>query len=240
MAPDIFEREGKDGTRFKCSDAFVRTFLHKELKWSQRRATKAARKEPENWEELCEKARLRIAYAIKEEDVPACLIVNSDQTGVTYAPGAGLSWAKTGSKQVSTVGEEEKRAFTAMLSCSAGGFLLPIQAIYQGGTQRSCPKPDAPHHADAIRLHLRFEYSETKTHWANQKTMRLFVEHILVPLLRGNEGRAWSTARAEVYMDHRCVVCASFSGVPNMDQVHVRIHHCLLCTSRMHWPISAM
>jgi hypothetical protein len=49
-----------------------------------------------------------MAYQIKKEDVPSLLYINSDQVQVVYTQGAALTWLKTGSKQVSTVGNDEK------------------------------------------------------------------------------------------------------------------------------------
>ncbi len=99
------------------------------MKWSERCATREAHKLPENWEDLCEKAFLRLAYTIKEYDIPEELIVNTDQTQLVYAPGSKLTWTKSGSKQVSIIGLNEKRALTLVVSVACGGELLPMQSI---------------------------------------------------------------------------------------------------------------
>ena len=62
-------------------------WLHETMSWSPRKATHAAQKKPLDWEDQCEKSFLRKAYLIKEEDIPAALYVNADQTQVVYAPG---------------------------------------------------------------------------------------------------------------------------------------------------------
>ncbi|KAE9395334.1 hypothetical protein BT96DRAFT_958536 [Gymnopus androsaceus JB14] len=135
--------------------------------------TQAARKRPNDWEDQCERSEFRKAYVIKEEDIPAELWVNSDQTQIVYAPGDKMTWAPTGAKQVSLVGADEKRAFTLML--------LPFQAVYQGLTEKSCPSPGSPEYCEAIELGFLLEYSGTGTYWSNQKTMRTFVDKILAP-----------------------------------------------------------
>ena len=56
------------------------------------------------------------AYGIKEEDIPAELYVNSDQTHVVYVQGSKLTWTTTGSHQVTIIREDEKRAFTIVVS----------------------------------------------------------------------------------------------------------------------------
>jgi hypothetical protein len=100
--------------------------------WSRRKATRAAHKLPDDWEDQCEKSALRKAYLLKEYDIPAELYANSDQTQRLYAPGDKLTYAKTGAKQVSVIGGDEKRAFTVMVTVMSAGTLLPFRAIYQG------------------------------------------------------------------------------------------------------------
>jgi hypothetical protein len=181
MAPEVFEKIAKDGSSFRCSDSYLRQWLHETMKWSQRRATRAAQKLPSDWEDICEKAFLRLAQDVKEWDIPPELYVNSDQTQVTYSQGSRMSYAPTGAKQVSVVGEEEKRAITGMTSISNSGILLPFQVIYMGKSIRSCPNKSANSYTEAESAGFRFEFSGTGTYWSNPKTMRSFVNDILVP-----------------------------------------------------------
>jgi hypothetical protein len=139
MAPEIFEERASDGTKFRCSDSFLRKWLHETMNWSERKATHAAHKLPDDWEDICEKSLLRITQDTKEEDIPATLYVNTDQTQAVYAQGSNLTWTQTGSAHVSVVGEDEKRAFTAVVSVSNSSVLLPFQAIYMGKSNWSCP-----------------------------------------------------------------------------------------------------
>lgn len=151
------------------------------MRWSERKATRAAQKLPCDWEDQCERAFLRKVYLIKEHDIPDTLYVNSDQTQRVYAPGGKMTWAFTGSKQVSLVGGEEKRAFTVMVSVASSSVLLPFQAVYVGKTDTSCPDKASKNYLDAIAVGFRFEFSGTKTYWSNQRTMHDFVDHILSP-----------------------------------------------------------
>lgn len=153
MAPEIFDQRAKDGSKFCCSDSFLRKWLHETMKWSERKATRAVHKLPDDWEDICEKSLLRIAQDIKEEDIPAALYVNTDQTQAVYAQGSNLTWAQTGSVQVSVVGEDEKRAFTAVVSVSNSGVLLPFQAIYMG--KWASPIGLARTNQQSIMMHLR-------------------------------------------------------------------------------------
>ncbi|KII82686.1 hypothetical protein PLICRDRAFT_59034, partial [Plicaturopsis crispa FD-325 SS-3] len=136
---------------------------------------------PDDWEKLCECSFCRLAYSIKEEDIPPSLYVNSDQTQAVFAQGSKLTWAPTGAKQVSVVGEDEKRAFTVLVSISNDGAVLPFQAIYSGYTERSCPNRSARNYGEAESAGFCFECSETDNYWSTQKTMRSFVDKILAP-----------------------------------------------------------
>ncbi|KAJ7472583.1 hypothetical protein FB451DRAFT_990422, partial [Mycena latifolia] len=132
-APELFQRTvGSDGSQFRCSESFVRRYLRNTLGWSERRATKAAQKLPANHQKLIDDAFLREASIIRDYAVPAALRVNTDQTQLVYQQGCDSTWNKRGTKQVATVGQEEKRAFTLVPSISASGVLLPMQAVFSG------------------------------------------------------------------------------------------------------------
>lgn len=46
MAPEIFQKQSKDGSSFRCSDSYLRRWLHGTMLWSERRVTRAAHKLP--------------------------------------------------------------------------------------------------------------------------------------------------------------------------------------------------
>jgi hypothetical protein len=189
MAPEIFDKPYKDGSVFRVSDSYLRTWLRDTLKWSLRRPTNTAQKLPENWEDLCEKSFFRTAYLIKEHDIPSSLILNSDQTQIVYAPGTGLTWEKRGSPQVSVVGVEEKRAFTLVVTLADDGTLVPFQGVYLGSSKRSLPDEDARGYEELTEIGCKFVSSGTDTYWSNQKTSQDLVTHIIVPYLRETKKR---------------------------------------------------
>lgn len=169
-------------------------------------ATRAAHKLPKDWEEKCEHSFFRKVHAIKEEDIPPEMYVNSDQTQVVYSPGNRMTWADIGAKQVSLVGIEDKRAFTLMVSVAASGAILPFQAIYQGYSPLSLPNPGTL--ATAVNgAKFRLEFSNTSTYWSNQQTMRDFVDNILAPYFEGVRARFSPTQKAlwqiDVWSVHR-------------------------------------
>jgi hypothetical protein len=138
-APEIFETISKDGTKFKCSETYMRKFLHKTMGWSEHHATKAAQKRPANCKEVLTEAWIWEAYIIHNHDIPAGLHVNTNQTQLMYQQGTKTTWNKSGAKQVATIGQEEKCAFTLIPSILASGILLPMQAIFMGKTTSSYP-----------------------------------------------------------------------------------------------------
>jgi hypothetical protein len=212
---EIMQRKFYDGSTFKASDTFIRTWLQSAMGWTRRKGTRAAQKLPNDWEVQCEKSAMRKAYLLKEYDIPPELYVNSDQTQRLYAPGHKMTYTEIGSKQVSVVGGDEKRAFTVMVTVSSAGKLLPFQAIYQGKTDRSCPDQHSVNYRDAIAAGFRFVYSGTKTYWANQRTMRLFVDNILAPYFQETKAKlgcpahqyslwtidVWSVHRSDEFLD---------------------------------------
>jgi hypothetical protein len=75
-----FQYLGKDGTFFKCSEAYVLKFLHNTMSWSARRATKAAQKLLENHEEILTNPFLREASVVSDHGISDTLRITTDQT----------------------------------------------------------------------------------------------------------------------------------------------------------------
>jgi hypothetical protein len=149
--------------------------------WSERRATNAAQKQPSNYEEILTNAFLQEAYVVRDHAIPAALCINTDQTQMVYQQGTEKTWNETGAKQVSTVRQEEKRAFTLVPSISASGVVLPMQAIFMGKTQQSCPNRKAASFEEAQALGFQMLPSKTLTYWSTQETMRILVNTIIAP-----------------------------------------------------------
>lgn len=162
-APELFDVDLGNGTRFHCSDAWVRKYLHEQLGWSLQACTCTPQKLPDNYEEILLEAYLREAWIMQNHQIPAELRVNTDQTQTVYQLGMKFSWNMTGEKQVNIVGKDDKRAFTLIPSISASSDILPMQAIYSGGTKASCPSSKADHYEEAQKLGFLLEPSCTDT-----------------------------------------------------------------------------
>jgi hypothetical protein len=171
-APHLFERPtDSDGSVFRCSESFVHRYLRNSLGWSERRATKAAQKLPAHYEKILDDAFLCEAYVIRDYAIPAALRVNTDQTQLVYQQGSSSTWNERGAKQVATIGQEEKRAFTLVPSISASGVLLPIQSVFSGRTAASCPSPASNRYREAVELQYSMVPLLTATYWSNHDTM---------------------------------------------------------------------
>lgn len=214
--PEVFEVPWKNGRMFECSEAWVRQFFVEVMGWSERRATRAAQKVPQNWIELLQELRLRLAWLIKEYDIPAELFLNFDQTNVVYSHGSSSTWAPTGSKQVAIIGTEEKRAFTVVVGVTSSGQALPFQVIYKGQTAASLPTTEALGYEEAIALGFQFVCSKTDTYWATFDTMAAYLRDIVEPYVAQQRERlglppdqkaiilmdVWAVHRSRQFLDH--------------------------------------
>ena len=150
--------------------------------WLERTpSNQAAQKLPENHEEILTKALLHEAYIIRDHAIPAVLCVNTDQTQLIYQQGTKTMWNEKGAKQVATVGQEEKCAFTLVPSIAADGTLLLMQAIYTGQSSRSLPTPSSPGYNNAIDFGFCMQPSLTSTYWSTHETMHDLVDNIIAP-----------------------------------------------------------
>ena len=132
-------------------------------------------------DEILTTAFLREAYIIRDYGVPAGLRVNTDQTQLVYQQGTKTTWNETGAKQVATVGQEEKRAFTLVPSISVSGVLLPMQAVYGGKTKKSCPATNTSLYDEAMQLKFRMLPSKSGNYWSTHETMQDLVNEIIAP-----------------------------------------------------------
>ncbi|KAI0691066.1 hypothetical protein BC835DRAFT_1279846 [Cytidiella melzeri] len=122
--PGLFAVKTKVGT-FSCSIRFVRSFLRRYMRWSMRKATKAAQKIPLDAEAKCRASFLRQALSIRNYHILPELRVNIDQTQVVLQDTGNRTYDSIGSTQVQVVGKEEKRAFTRTMYLFIDDILMP-------------------------------------------------------------------------------------------------------------------
>lgn len=97
-----------DALRF--SDRWMHSFMHEQLGWAYRTATKAGRKRPVDWQDQCLLAFLRISRTVMRYNIKSArLIVNADQTGISLFPLGNKTWDQRGIDQVKSVCHDERR-----------------------------------------------------------------------------------------------------------------------------------
>ena len=80
-------------------------------------------------EKFCEPKRLflqDIKSVITMDEVPAELVINWDQTGLSYVPVSEWTMEKEGAKRVPINGKDDKRQIMAVFGCSSMGDFLPL------------------------------------------------------------------------------------------------------------------
>ena len=119
-----------------------------------------------------------IAKAVSDHDIPMELVLNLDQTPLSYVSPGKYTFDLKGLKTVPIKGVDDKRQVTATFTVTASGFFLPIQLIYSGKTKRSLPKFDFP---------KCFDVTFKPNHWSNyEKCVSLF-KKIIFPYLKSKK-----------------------------------------------------
>ena len=196
-------------------------FVNRQLGWSKRKGTQAGQKVPPDAPAQMQHHAFRIAIDIRDQAVPDCCCVNSDQTGKTYSQPGASTYDPIGTNQVTIVGKEDKRAFTIMVGISMSGQVLPFQIMYGGKTSASLPEINNPNsefkHAndEAKSLRFRFEWTGISgNHWSNLETMKSYVRNILSVYFNGRRALlkrpnqvciwtidCWSVHRSQEFRD---------------------------------------
>ncbi len=163
-APEMFQwtmtgKRGED-VKFSVSKTFGKAFVQKHLGWTWRRVTTAASKLPEDWEKQGDETAYRVAALCKLHNIPPELVVNSDQTAIYVRPASKQTYETKGVKVVRSLGKDEKRQITGMVSSTSSGSMLPLQLIFQGKTTAV-----VPNHVEAREvLRKGWDLTSTENH----------------------------------------------------------------------------
>ena len=138
----------------------------------RRRGTKAARKLPDNFEEVKSNFLSRVSSVVCQYKIPSALIINFDQIGVPIVPVSNWTMELQGSKQVEITGLDDKRQLTVALAETLAGTLLPPQVIYQGKTDQCHPTYKFP---------SSWHITHSESHWSTAETMQQYIDSVIVP-----------------------------------------------------------
>ena len=163
------------GGHIALTEGWARGVL-KSMEWSKKKDTigKIERSKQFLLEEKLTFQR-RIASIIEEHDIPKELILNLDQTPLSYVSPGKYTFNPKGAKTVPIKGIDDKRQITATFTVSMTGKFLPIRLIYERKTPRCLTRFDFP--AD-------FNVTFSDNHWSNtEKSIELF-EKVIFPYLK--------------------------------------------------------
>lgn len=104
-------------------------------------------------------------------DIPACLVINWDQTGIHYVPVLNWKMESKGLKGIAVTGCKDKRQITAVFGTTMDGNFLPVQLIYAGKTTRCLPK---------IAFPARWHVTYRENHWSNEVVITDYLNKILL------------------------------------------------------------
>ena len=119
-----------------------------------------------------------ISRVVLKHDVPLDVVLNLDQTPLSYVSPGKHAFCLKGSTTVLIKGVDDKRQITATFIVSATGAFLPIQLIYQGATKMCLRKYKFP---------KEFNVTYTKNHWSNLEKCVDLIEKIISPYLRAKK-----------------------------------------------------
>ena len=162
------------GGSLELTEGWARNVL-KGMDWVKRKGTTGKVEPcPKFLEEEKFTFQRAISKFVSDHDIPLELVLNLDQTPLSYVSPRKYKVDLKGSKTVPIKGVEDKRQINATFIVTASGSFLPIQLIYSGQTKRSIPKYDFPDF---------FDVTFTLNHWSNyEKCVRLFEKIILTYL----------------------------------------------------------
>ena len=165
----------KYGGHIEFTDGWARHILES-MKWTKRKGT-AGKVEPS--QQFLDEEKLtfqrNISTIIEDHDIPKELILNLDQTPLSYVSPGKYTFNPKGAKTVPIKGVDGKRQITATFSISMTGSFLPIQLIYEGKTRRCLPNYDFP---------KDFNITYSLNHWSNtEKSVELF-QKVIFPYLK--------------------------------------------------------
>ena len=130
--PNLLKEYGGD---LVLTDKWARAVSEK-LTWSKRKGTTGkVDPSPQFLAEEKFTFQRNISAFFSEHNIPPYLIINIDQTPLSYVNTRKYTFSFKGAKNISIKGADEKRQITATFAVSCTGEFLPIQLIYAGKTE---------------------------------------------------------------------------------------------------------
>ena len=102
-------------------------------------------------------------------------ILYQTQTPIRYITAGKTTLAKKSSTNVTIVGADDKRTFTATFLINLRGEFLPMQLIYGGKTTQSIPR---------VKFPAGFSLSANPKHFSNTEESLKVLKDILIPYIQ--------------------------------------------------------
>jgi hypothetical protein len=170
--------------------------LLERLNWTRRKATTTRKLTLDELETAANEAK-NLESTL--DDYNPSLVITFDETLSPWCPTDDYTYAPCGTEKISIQGGGDKRGNTAGLSVSRDGVLLPPQLIWSGLTERSIPKAQWPD--DWLNCFSGPSSKQNKkgTKWQNEKTMKEYVEGILLPYVKKVRARNGFEEESNIY-----------------------------------------
>ena len=114
-----------------------------------------------------------ISKFVLEHDILLDLVLNLDQTPLSYVSSGKYAFDLKGSTTFSIKDVGNKRQITAAFTVSVSGFFLPIQLIYNDKTKRCLPKYHFPN---------CFNVTFTPNYWSVLKRLSACLRKLFFPI----------------------------------------------------------
>ena len=115
----------------------------------------------------------KILALIKWHDIPKELVLNFDQTPLSYITVGNSTLEFEGATSVPVKGKGKGKQITGTFTVSATGRFLPMQLIYAGKTDRC--------HPIGIEFPRGFHITHSPNHWSNEELAIQHISEIVIP-----------------------------------------------------------
>lgn len=108
-------------------------------------------------------------------EIPDELVLNFDQTPLSYVCSSKHTLHPKGEKSVPLIGKGKQKQITGTFACTMVGDFLPMQLIYEGATDRCHPK--------GVEFPEGFNVTHSANHWSNEDRAAEHLEKVIFPYL---------------------------------------------------------
>ena len=181
----------------------------------KRKACSKAKVNVCQFQQLKDEFLLEIKNIVNMDEIPVELVINFDQTALSYVPTSHWTMEQEGTKRVEIIAKDDKRQLTAVFAGSSSGDFLPPQLIYEGKTDRCLPQFQFP---------STWNITKSENHWSNERTMIEYINDIILPYInkKRSELKLSKEQPALLIFDNFKAQCTA-SVLSLLDQYHMNV-----------------